>query len=219
MSKAVRYILVSLPNSISPSNDHDEALTALRSAVSTDYGTVFPFAVPEFKIGTLDALVQQADELAKLAGVCEGVVGKVGDSLVTILESDEEKILQYKTVNDRQWCGRANLWSLVLTKRVTGPVDQYLRTFSWNKVKYRADKSIGELMDSLQKVLYSKPEAGIWYRHEYMLKLFTFQEIASIDNDVRSKYNQYNQVKTTLAGLQKKQTYNCEHPDRIRCVD
>ncbi len=100
MSKATRHLLVSLPNSISPSNDHDEALTALRSAVSTDYGTVYPFNIPEFKIGTLDALVQQADELAKLEGLCEAVVGKVGDSLRTILEGDENKIAQQKTVND-----------------------------------------------------------------------------------------------------------------------
>ena len=32
------------------------------------------------------------------------------------------------------------------------PVEQYLRTFSWNKVKYRADKPLGELIDLLQKV-------------------------------------------------------------------
>lgn len=32
------------------------------------------------------------------------------------------------------------------------PVDQYLRTFSWNKVKYRADKSLSELIDLLSKV-------------------------------------------------------------------
>lgn len=32
------------------------------------------------------------------------------------------------------------------------PVDQYLRNFQWNKVKYRADKSIADLIDSLQKV-------------------------------------------------------------------
>lgn len=32
------------------------------------------------------------------------------------------------------------------------PVDQYLRTFQWNKVKYRADKPIADLIDSLQKV-------------------------------------------------------------------
>lgn len=32
------------------------------------------------------------------------------------------------------------------------------------------------------------------------------QEAASIDNDIRSKYTQYNQVKNTLATLQRKQT-------------
>lgn len=32
------------------------------------------------------------------------------------------------------------------------PADQYLRTFQWNKVKYRADKSLLELIDLLQKV-------------------------------------------------------------------
>ncbi|KAK5275915.1 Vacuolar ATP synthase subunit C, partial [Cryomyces antarcticus] len=100
MSKATKYLLVSLPTSISPSNDRDEALTALRSAVSTDYGTTYPFSIPAFKIGTLDALVQQADDLAKLDGACEGVVGKVSDSLRSILDGDEEKIAQQKTVND-----------------------------------------------------------------------------------------------------------------------
>lgn len=102
MSKGARYILVSLPTSIAPSNSHDEALTALRSTVTTDYGTVFPFSIPEFKIGTLDALVQQADELAKLDTACEAVVGKVGDTLKTILEGDEEKMAQQKMVNDSQ---------------------------------------------------------------------------------------------------------------------
>ncbi len=100
MSKGLRYLLVSLPTSISPANDHDEALTALRSSITTDYGTVFPFTIPEFKIGSLDALVQQADDLAKLEQGCSGVVSKVGDSLKTILEGDEEKISQQKTVND-----------------------------------------------------------------------------------------------------------------------
>ena len=100
MSKSTKYLLVSLPTSISHSNDRDEALTALRSTISTDNGTVFPFKIPDFKIGTLDALVQQADDLAKLEGACEAVVAKVGDSLRSILEGDEAKISQQKTVND-----------------------------------------------------------------------------------------------------------------------
>jgi hypothetical protein len=32
------------------------------------------------------------------------------------------------------------------------PVDQYLRSFQWNKIKYRADKPLADLIDSLQKV-------------------------------------------------------------------
>jgi V-type H+-transporting ATPase subunit C len=99
-SISTKYLLVSLPTSISHSNDRDEALTALRSTISTDNGTVFPFKIPDFKIGTLDALVQQADDLAKLESDCESVVAKVGDSLRGILEGDEAKISQQKTVND-----------------------------------------------------------------------------------------------------------------------
>ena len=94
------FFLVSLPTSISPSDDRDQALTALRSAVSTDYGTTYPFSIPEFKIGTLDALVQQADDLAKLDQGCRGVVDKIADSLRGLLEGDEEKLQEQKVVND-----------------------------------------------------------------------------------------------------------------------
>ncbi|MCJ1338169.1 Vacuolar ATP synthase subunit C [Bachmanniomyces sp. S44760] len=176
MSKNVKYMLVSLPTSISPSNDHDEALTAMRSAVTTDYGTVVPFPIPAFKIGTLDSLVQQADELSKLEANCEAVVTKVGDSLRTILAGDESKLSESKVVNDR-------------------PVEQYLRNFHWNKVKYRADRPLHQTMDMLQK------------------------EIASIDNDVRAKYSQYNNVKTTLSSLERKQTGNLSNKSLTSIVD
>jgi V-type H+-transporting ATPase subunit C len=95
MSSPTRYILVSLPSSISSDG---KAFTSLESTV-TD-GTLFPFKIPEFKIGTLDALIQQADDLAKLESSCEAIVAKVGDSLRSLLEGDEEKIAQQKTVND-----------------------------------------------------------------------------------------------------------------------
>ncbi|KAK4979634.1 Vacuolar ATP synthase subunit C [Elasticomyces elasticus] len=100
MSRTQKFFLVSLPTSISPSSNRDDALTKLRSSVSTDCGTTYPFAIPSFKIGTLDALVQQADDLSKLSSACEGVVGKVADSLRGLLEGDEEKIAQQKNVND-----------------------------------------------------------------------------------------------------------------------
>lgn len=64
-----------------------------------------PFRVPaEFKTGTFEALHQQAEDLGKLENACEGVVSKVADILKTILEGDEEKIAQQKTVNDSKFC-------------------------------------------------------------------------------------------------------------------
>ena len=100
MSGPTKYLLVSLPTSISQSNDKDEAFAALQNTVSADNGTVLPFKIPEFKIGTLDALVQQADDLAKLESTCRTDVAKIGDSLRTLLERDEARIAQQKTVND-----------------------------------------------------------------------------------------------------------------------
>ncbi|KAL4809566.1 hypothetical protein BDV18DRAFT_132348 [Aspergillus unguis] len=176
MSKSAKYLLVSLPSSITPSHHRDDALEAITSTVSADNGSVAPFPIPEFKIGTLDALVQQADELAKLEAACQGVVSKVGDALKNILNGDEAQIEKMKTVNDK-------------------PVDQYLRTFQWNKVKYRADKSLSELIDLLQK------------------------EAVSIDSDLRSKYSQYNQIKNTLATLQRKQTGNLSTKSLASVVD
>ncbi|RDW76460.1 H(+)-transporting V1 sector ATPase subunit C [Aspergillus mulundensis] len=176
MSKSTKYLLVSLPSSITPSHHRDDALDAITTTVAADNGTVAPFPIPEFKIGTLDALVQQADELAKLEAACQGVVSKVGDALKNILDGDEAQIEKMKTVNDK-------------------PVDQYLRTFSWNKVKYRADRSLSELIDLLQK------------------------EAVSIDSDLRSKYSQYNQIKNTLATLQRKQTGNLSTKSLASVVD
>jgi len=171
---ATKYMLVSLPTSIS--STREDAIDALKATVAGDGVNVIPFKIPEFKIGTLDALVQQADDLTKLEASCEAVVAKVGDSLRSLLEGDEDKIAQQKTVNDK-------------------PANQYLRTFTWNRVKYRADKPLAELIDSLQK------------------------ELVSIDNDVKGKFSQYNTVKTNLTTLQRKQTGNLSTKSLTPVVD
>ena len=35
------------------------------------------------------------------------------------------------------------------------PVDNYLQSFSWNKIKYRADRPVADIMSVLKKV-------GLW---------------------------------------------------------
>ena len=106
MSKPTKYLLVSFPTSITSSHHRDDALDAVSATVAPENGSVAPFPIPEFKIGTLDALVQQADELAKLETACQGVVSKVGDALKNILEGDEAQISKMKAVNDSMFCSR-----------------------------------------------------------------------------------------------------------------
>ncbi|KAH7359102.1 vacuolar ATP synthase subunit C [Plectosphaerella cucumerina] len=171
-----KYLLVSLPVGVFDSSDRDDALSTLAATVSPDNGRTLPFNIPDFKIGTLDALVQQADDLTKLESACKSVVAKVADSLRSILDGDEDKINQQKMVNDK-------------------PTDHYISSFAWNKVRYRADKPIGELVDVLQK------------------------ELVTIDNDVKTKFNQYNGVKTNLATLQRKQTGNLSTKSLAPIVD
>ncbi|PNY25945.1 V-type proton ATPase subunit C, partial [Tolypocladium capitatum] len=173
---SAKYSLLSLPLGAFDSSTRGDAVSALSAAISPDNGTVTPFSIPDFKIGTLDALVQQADDLAKLEATCQAVVAKVGDSLRQVLDNDEERIASYKMVNDK-------------------PTDQYLRSFSWNKIRYRADKSLGELVDTLRK------------------------ELVTVDNDVKTKLNQHNSVKTNLAALQRRQTGNLATKSLTPVVD
>ncbi len=95
-----KYILVSLPLRIFDSSDREGALASIGATISPDNGAVLPFPIPDFKMGTLDALVQEADDLIKLESGCAGVVSRVADSLRGILDGDEDKAAEQKTVND-----------------------------------------------------------------------------------------------------------------------
>ena len=98
MAPPTRYSLVSLPVRIFD----DDPLSVLSSTIGQDNGEILKFSIPSFKIGTLDGLVQHADDLTKLNTACEAVVSKVADSLAGILDGDEDKISQYKMVNDSE---------------------------------------------------------------------------------------------------------------------
>jgi V-type H+-transporting ATPase subunit C len=127
-SKQPQYMIISLPTGISSTNDSEEAFSALRAGVSTDNGAVVPFHVPEFKVGTLDALVQQAEELSKLESTCEAVAGKVGESLKNILEGDEEKIAQQKMVNDSMLAGKLETYERWLIRsRTCGSLSELIQ--------------------------------------------------------------------------------------------
>ena len=64
------------------------------------------------------------------------------------------------------------------------PVTSYMQEFSWNAGKYRSDKSIADLIDQLNR------------------------EGSALENDVRTKFNQYNSVKGQLQQYQRRATGN-----------
>lgn len=98
-----KYLFVSVPSSVTPSGHKDDAIQSIQKAVNENNGTVTTLTIPDFKVGTLDALIQQSEELGKLEGLCAGIVGKVGDTLKNILEGDEDKMSQHKAVNDSMY--------------------------------------------------------------------------------------------------------------------
>lgn len=102
MAQKPSYLFVSLPSSIVPSSHKEDALQSVQAAIDTSNGTVSPFSIPEFKIGTLDALVQQADELNKLENTCAGAVAKVTDALNSVLDGDKNKVAESKGVDDSE---------------------------------------------------------------------------------------------------------------------
>lgn len=112
MAPTTRYSLVSLPVRIFD----DEPLSELTSTIGQDNGDILDFSIPSFKIGTLDALVQHADDLTKLNAICEAVVSKVADSLAGILDGDEDKISQQKMVNDSKHCSSVELMAPLLCR-------------------------------------------------------------------------------------------------------
>jgi hypothetical protein len=93
-----KYVLLSVPSTID----------SLKATIANN-GKVVPFTVPKFKIGTLDALVQQADDLARLDAACEALVVKVGDSLRSLYDGDEARAAEQKTVNDSTDARRESL--------------------------------------------------------------------------------------------------------------
>lgn len=72
---------------------------------------------------------------------------------------EERKIVLYlRMQNSMALLSRSQNHKLTHFLNTTEPVEQYLQSFSWNKVKYRADKPIAELITSLRKVhTYTRP--------------------------------------------------------------
>lgn len=155
------YWLLSVPA-------HGDGHVAWRDVKSKigDSSDIYDFTLPTFKIGTLDTLVRLSDELAKFDIAYEGTVTKFIDTLRTLTgTTDNQRLESMLVVEDK-------------------PVDQYIKTFSWNNSRYRSDRALPDIVDQIA------------------------EDMGSADTSLKSKLTQYNAIKNSLASVKRKQTGN-----------
>ncbi|GJJ77998.1 V-type H+-transporting ATPase subunit C [Entomortierella parvispora] len=136
------------------------------ASTQNDLSEVAPLTIPEFKIGTLDTLVLLSEDLAKQDTAFESSANKLVDVIRSLLGSEAAtKLAGSLSVNEKT-------------------IDNYLKTFQWNTMKYRTDKSLVELAEILNT------------------------EVASIDTLMKNKMASYSVVKGNLQGIQRREVGN-----------
>ncbi|ANZ77923.1 BA75_05015T0 [Komagataella pastoris] len=155
------YLLISLPKT--QNLLHDETQEWLETNVNGGKVSVTNVEVPEFKIGTLDTLMQQTEEISKLDNQLNQAVNKVLEIIQTVFDRNPAFVEQAKQVEGRS-------------------VIDYLENFKWNTSKYRTDRSIRQLIDTISL------------------------DGLNLDNEVKATFQNYNSAKSNLAAAERKRT-------------
>ncbi|XP_057622150.1 V-type proton ATPase subunit C 2 isoform X3 [Chionomys nivalis] len=92
------------------------------------------FAIPDFKVGTLDSLVGLSDELGKLDTFAESLIKRMAQSVVEVMEDSKGKVHENLLAN-----------GVDLTSFVTH--------FEWDMAKYPAKQPLMNVVDTLAKQL------------------------------------------------------------------
>jgi V-type H+-transporting ATPase subunit C len=100
----LRYQFISAP----ADNTKEMTLQKLKAKVATgsnELAEVAPLPIPDFKVGTLDSLVQASDELSKVDSSVESIVKRLAENVKSLLESNEaaERARTQLLVNDRKY--------------------------------------------------------------------------------------------------------------------
>ncbi|KAG1047330.1 hypothetical protein G6F43_010215 [Rhizopus delemar] len=120
----MKYTFISVP----ALGDKQNTFLTIRGKLA-DYAQTYQYTIPEFKIGTLDALVLLSDELVKYDAAFEQSVNKLTDILTSLNKGQQQELL---LVNEKS-------------------LDQFVSSFQWNTMKYRTDKSLQETTATLNQ--------------------------------------------------------------------
>ncbi|XP_004696091.1 V-type proton ATPase subunit C 2 isoform X2 [Echinops telfairi] len=109
-----------------------ERMNTVTSKSNLSYNT--KFAIPDFKVGTLDSLVGLSDELGKLDNFAESLIKRMAQSVVEVMEDAKGKVQENLLAN-----------GVDLTSFVTH--------FEWDMAKYPAKQPLVTVVDTLTKQL------------------------------------------------------------------
>ncbi|XP_008848334.1 V-type proton ATPase subunit C 2 isoform X2 [Nannospalax galili] len=109
-----------------------ERMNTVTSKSNLSYNT--KFAIPDFKVGTLDSLVGLSDELGKLDTFAESLIKRMTQSVVDVMEDSKGKVQENLLAN-----------GVDLTSFVTH--------FEWDMAKYPAKQPLVSVVDTLAKQL------------------------------------------------------------------
>lgn len=172
MAAASDYLLLSLPTTSGSKSSISQWLEANVNSGKVELREV---QFPSFKVGTLDSLVQQSEELGKLDHQLHTSISKVLETISNLVSSGSG-------VSSLGSGSSSNIGANLPKLKVDGmdPID-YFEKFQWKQSRFRFDKSIEEL-----------------------IKLIS-NEGLQLDSDLRSQYQIYNNAKSNLLACQRKQ--------------
>ena len=144
MSKPVaNYLMIALPKS---AGSEDSLHLFLQKDVNGGEVKLTPFKLPSFKVGTLDSLVEQSDELAKIDNQLHASISKVLEIAGNVLTPLAALSSGSSSTNETQ----------APRMKIDGKtVDEYLETFQWNTSRYRLDKPTEKLIKNISEEAFN----------------------------------------------------------------
>ncbi|XP_063480039.1 V-type proton ATPase subunit C 2 isoform X5 [Symphalangus syndactylus] len=119
-----------------------ERMNTVTSKSNLSYNT--KFAIPDFKVGTLDSLVGLSDELGKLDTFAESLIRRMAQSVVEVMEDSKGKVQEHLLANgglkEKMKCLKIDLTSFVTH-------------FEWDMAKYPAKQPLVSVVDAIAKQL------------------------------------------------------------------
>ncbi|XP_078204641.1 V-type proton ATPase subunit C 2 isoform X11 [Callithrix jacchus] len=119
-----------------------ERMNTVTSKSHLSYNT--KFAIPDFKVGTLDSLVGLSDELGKLDTFAESLIRRMAQSVVEVMEDSKGKAQEHLLANgglkEKMKCLKIDLTTFVTH-------------FEWDMAKYPAKQPLVSVVDTIAKQL------------------------------------------------------------------